>query len=95
MQLPISMPTCLINQHPTDQSDVPLPFRVRRRRQENADTFTRIEPAGVVSPFAFSPGQFNMLYVFGVGGVPIDLRPFRRPACDRPYDACRGTAHER
>ena len=53
---------------------IPLPFRVRRRRQENADTFTlEIEPAGVVSPFAFSPGQFNMLYVFGVGEVPISI----------------------
>jgi NAD(P)H-flavin reductase len=53
---------------------IPQPFRVRRRLQENADTFTlEIEPAGTVHPFAFSPGQFNMLYVFGVGEVPISI----------------------
>ncbi|MGA7391222.1 MAG: FAD/NAD(P)-binding protein [Terrimicrobiaceae bacterium] len=53
---------------------IPQPFRVRRRRQENADTFTlEIEPAGIANPFAFSPGQFNMLYVFGVGEVPISI----------------------
>jgi NAD(P)H-flavin reductase len=53
---------------------IPQPFRVRRRLQENADTFTlEIEPAGMVHPFAFSPGQFNMLYVFGVGEMPISI----------------------
>jgi NAD(P)H-flavin reductase len=53
---------------------IPQPFRVRRRRQENADTFTlEIEPTGIANPFAFSPGQFNMLYVFGVGEVPISI----------------------
>jgi NAD(P)H-flavin reductase len=53
---------------------IPQPFRIRRRLQENADTFTlEIESAGIVSPFAFSPGQFNMLYVFGVGEVPISI----------------------
>ena len=70
---------------------IPLPFRVRRRRQENADTFTlEIEPAGVVSPFAFSPGQFNMLYVFGVGEVPISIcGAFRRRRTIAAHDACR------
>jgi NAD(P)H-flavin reductase len=53
---------------------IPRPFRVRRRLQENADTFTvEIEPAAIDNPFVFSPGQFNMLYVFGVGEVPISI----------------------
>jgi NAD(P)H-flavin reductase len=53
---------------------IPRPFRVRQRRQENADTFTlEIEPTDIANPFAFSPGQFNMLYVFGVGEVPISI----------------------
>jgi NAD(P)H-flavin reductase len=52
----------------------PQLFRVRRRLQDNADTFTlEIEPTGIANPFAFSPGQFNMLYVFGVGEVPISI----------------------
>ena len=46
-------------------------FRVLRRRQELADTWTlEIEPG---RPFDFLPGQFNMLYVFGVGEVPISI----------------------
>jgi NAD(P)H-flavin reductase len=53
---------------------IPRPFRVRRRVHENADSFTlEIEPTGAATPFAFAPGQFNMLYVFGVGEVPISI----------------------
>ena len=53
---------------------IPRPFRVRRRLQENADSFTlEIEPQGAATSFAFAPGQFNMLYVFGVGEVPISI----------------------
>jgi NAD(P)H-flavin reductase len=46
------------------------PTRILRRRDETADTFT-LEldaPAG-----AFEPGQFNMLWSFGVGEVPISI----------------------
>lgn len=53
---------------------IPRPFRVRRRRQENPDTFTlEIELADAAHALPFSPGQFNMLYVFGVGEVPISI----------------------
>jgi NAD(P)H-flavin reductase len=46
------------------------PTAVRRRRRETADTFT-IE---LDAPrFSFQPGQFNMLYLFGVGEVPISI----------------------
>ena len=52
---------------------VPALGRVRRRRNETHDTFTlEIEPPGG-RPFGFAPGQFNMLYVFGVGEVPISI----------------------
>ncbi len=48
----------------------PVPTRILRSRRETADTFTfDLE----VSSFAFEPGQFNMLYVFGVGEVPISI----------------------
>lgn len=52
----------------------PAHFTVRERVQETDDTFTLDLVAkngnGVLS---FSPGQFNMLYVFGVGEIPISV----------------------
>ena len=49
----------------------PSPARIVDRREETADTFTiRLDiPEG----FRFAPGQFNMLYVFGKGEVPISI----------------------
>jgi NAD(P)H-flavin reductase len=53
---------------------LPAPHRIARLRDETADSFTlEIEPAGGTDRFAFRPGQFNMLYVFGVGEVPISI----------------------
>ncbi len=53
---------------------VPEQFRVVRRKSETADTFTLIlERAQRDRAFEFQPGQFNMLYVFGVGEVPISI----------------------
>jgi NAD(P)H-flavin reductase len=52
---------------------LPLPYRVRAVRRENADTWTlTLEERGesIERPAA---GQFNMLYAFGVGEVPISL----------------------
>lgn len=52
---------------------VPIPFRVRERIQELPDTFTlqleQLDGEG----FTFNPGQFNMLYQFGVGETPISI----------------------
>jgi NAD(P)H-flavin reductase len=52
---------------------VPVPYRVVGRARETADTVTlSLEPVG--SPIATpAPGQFNMLYAFGVGEVPISI----------------------
>ncbi|MDM8521101.1 FAD/NAD(P)-binding protein [Anaerolineales bacterium HSG6] len=52
---------------------IPQQYRIRQRQQDNADTFTlELEPTnGTVLQFA--PGQFNMLYVFGVGEIPISI----------------------
>jgi len=49
----------------------PTVVRVRRFRRETTDTFTlTIDlPAGC----SFAPGQFHMLYVFGVGEIPISI----------------------
>jgi len=53
---------------------LPRPFRVRRFIQETHDTFTlELDAVDGAKPFAFFPGQFNMLYVFGVGEVPISI----------------------
>jgi NAD(P)H-flavin reductase len=52
---------------------VPQPFRVIRRRRETSDTWTlTLEPLDGegISP---GPGQFTMLYVFGVGEIPISV----------------------
>ncbi len=52
----------------------PRPFRVRRVHRDLPDTTTlEIEPPGPDHSCAFSPGQFNMLYVMGKGEVPISL----------------------
>ena len=53
---------------------VPEIFRVQRLRRETADTFTLdLTRPGGAADFAFAPGQFNMLYAFGLGEVPISI----------------------
>lgn len=49
----------------------PEPWHVTARTRESADTATlELVPA---APFRFRPGQFNMLYVPGVGEAPISI----------------------
>ena len=49
----------------------PAPMMVLQRRDETPDTFTiSLEPE---EPFVFAPGQFNMLYAFGVGESAISI----------------------
>jgi NAD(P)H-flavin reductase len=51
----------------------PSPFRVVSRRRELADTWTlELEPVAG-EPVRPRPGQFTMLYAFGVGEVPISV----------------------
>jgi NAD(P)H-flavin reductase len=53
---------------------LPQTFRVRRVRRETPDTFTlEIEAANGDRTFSFAPGQFNMLYAFGVGEIAISI----------------------
>lgn len=52
----------------------PFVCRVARFTKETHDTFTLdVEPARGEAIAAFKPGQFNMLYVFGAGEVPISI----------------------
>lgn len=53
---------------------LPQLYRVQRVRREIPDTFTlELEPANGSGIPPFATGQFNMLYVFGVGEVPISI----------------------
>ncbi len=53
---------------------LPSPYRVHRVHRETEDTFT-LELTGKdgAAPSEFIPGQFNMLYAFGIGEVPISI----------------------
>ncbi|HEX6262374.1 MAG TPA: FAD/NAD(P)-binding protein [Actinomycetota bacterium] len=51
----------------------PLPYRVEARRWETPDTATlALSPIDAAAP-PFRPGQFHMLYAFGIGEVPISV----------------------
>ncbi|TYK43618.1 FAD/NAD(P)-binding protein [Actinomadura decatromicini] len=51
----------------------PVPYRVTRSRAETADTVTlTLEPVAAAIPEP-APGQFTMMYAFGVGEVPISV----------------------
>ena len=53
---------------------IPESFRVQRMRHETHDTFTLdLTSCSGQEGFQFLPGQFNMLYAFGVGEVPISI----------------------
>ena len=53
---------------------VPEPFRVVGTRQDTADTWTLgLEAVSGDPGPRFGPGQFNMVYAFGVGEVPISI----------------------
>ena len=62
---------------------VPRPFRVKRKTRESHDTFTLdLQPDNVTEEICFAPGQFNMLYTFGVGEVPISISgPMKESDC--------------
>ncbi|MYW69817.1 oxidoreductase [Streptomyces sp. SID8379] len=52
----------------------PLPFRVADVRAETADTVSlTVTPAGPHRLGPFSPGQFAMVYAFGVGDIPVSV----------------------
>jgi NAD(P)H-flavin reductase len=52
----------------------PQPFTVRNVKKETLDTFTlALAPGNGHNGTAFQPGQFSMLWVFGVGELPISI----------------------
>lgn len=65
--------TALLPNTPQHDPMLPRPFRIEKVRRELSDTFTMELVAVEGGEFAFQPGQFNMLYVFGVGEIPISI----------------------
>ncbi|WP_236246127.1 FAD/NAD(P)-binding protein [Streptomyces sp. CC210A] len=69
---------------PPTGSTVPVPYRVVRRLPQTHDTATlAVEPAGAPLP-PFAPGQFAMLYAFGVGDIPVSVSGLAAPG--RPLE---------
>jgi NAD(P)H-flavin reductase len=58
----------------------PAPFVVRERVRETSDTWTLTFEPLAGDELAVAPGQFVMVYVFGIGEVPISVSG----ALDRP-----------
>jgi NAD(P)H-flavin reductase len=53
---------------------LPQPYLVREVSKETPDTFTlKLAPEDGGSGSSFRPGQFSMLWVFGVGELPISI----------------------
>lgn len=59
-----------------DRYHVPFDAEVVEKVQEAADVFSlylRIPDPDLARDYAFAPGQFNMLYLHGVGEIPISI----------------------
>jgi NAD(P)H-flavin reductase len=55
-------------------SMIPRPFVIEKYVREADDTFTvHLEPLDPLDQLVFKPGQFNMVYIFGVGEVPMSI----------------------
>ena len=52
---------------------IPRRFRVSSVRQDTDDTSTLVLEPDNGQPMDFEPGQYTMLYVFGIGEVPISI----------------------
>ncbi len=53
---------------------VPIPFEVKQVIRETHDTFSlKLMPKEAACDAELLPGQFNMLYAFGTGEVPISI----------------------
>jgi NAD(P)H-flavin reductase len=62
-----TLPTDLLPDSP------PVPFHVSERRRETRDTWTlELQPVSGAA-LVVKPGQFTMLYAFGVGEVPVSV----------------------
>lgn len=59
---------------PKSNPMLPSSYSIERVTKETDEVFTlELEPVKGDKNFSFKPGQFNMLYQFGVGEVPISI----------------------
>jgi len=59
---------------------VPILYRVIEKRVENTNLITLVfEPAGEEKIEPLKPGQFNMIYIFGLGEIPISVSSLLAP----------------
>lgn len=59
---------------PLSDPMLPKRYRIQKVHREIPDTFTlELEPEAGTDIPQFATGQFNMLYVFGVGEIPISI----------------------
>jgi sulfhydrogenase subunit gamma (sulfur reductase) len=63
---------------------IPREAVITERIQDSHDTFTMRLSISGEDRFSFEPGQFNMLYLYGVGEVPISIVP--DPGKDNSFD---------
>jgi NAD(P)H-flavin reductase len=67
------MATATVTEPPQPGALTPVPFVVSARERNTVDTWTlTLEPAIGDGP-AVAPGQFMMVYAFGIGEVPISV----------------------
>ena len=53
---------------------LPVPYRVLKKRREIDEIYTLdLEPVDGEIPFRALPGQFNMMYAYGIGEAAISL----------------------
>ena len=76
---------------------LPRPFEVAAVRKETADTVTlNLRAADNGPPIEFLPGQFTMVYIFGVGGsADFDLWRPRTSRDAHTHGSCRWSRHKR
>ncbi|MEK7216798.1 MAG: Ni/Fe hydrogenase subunit gamma, partial [Chloroflexota bacterium] len=54
--------------------DIPRVYRVARRRRDTAQVSTlELVPDVPMAEPGFEPGQFNMVFAFGIGEVPLSI----------------------
>ncbi len=59
---------------PMSDAMMTYPVTIRKVIWENDDTFTlTLDMNGTLGEFSFLPGQFNMLYVYGIGEAAISI----------------------
>ena len=64
----------VVHPPPAAHPMLPSPYRIEKVRRETSDIFTwNLRPQEGREGFPFAPGQFNMLYAFGSGEVPVSI----------------------